>query len=683
MLLALALVAWITPGCALGPELPPLTCPGRGGPNFSEYRTAHLDVRTDVETGDAAAIVPALEREYQLIARLMQSELPGVTPPSNRVQVVLFRDHADVEALDPNTLGFFHVDANAWDSDPAVVLSVHRTAALRRLFQHEITHRFVAHYLPTAPAWLNEGLAQLWSTAQVEGDRIVVGKYDDELHHYGYQPNVRELFAADEWTFIRESSYYTEAWALVHMLQSEHSGYRARFERYLAQLGDGLRADLAWQGSFTGIDLDALERALNRYHVVLRYDTRTVGGAPAPSTSIAVNERKMSDEEVHLLWVSLRPWVRGNGAQLERDLTQAKIDPQPADYFYWAAGVWSAFGQNALARDLIATGIAKSPEDRRLLRGSLLFEVTPALGERLARVATDGVDFMDAAAGFAAAGRFSEARELAGRAVKADPGCTQCWMELGWLARDSGDLRAAVLAMQRAAWLSPDRGDLLEGLVGWIARAADAHLPRFPDPVGEMVPSLFVPSEGVELRARVIDQTSGAPLAGVWVHAGGDGGRFALVKSDEQGGVRLKIRPGLRLLTFLPGGARISDRRWVHVPPSSKPIDLGAIKLARGRIPDPMIAIDGIDPVNRDGRAYVKRVGPDSAASKAGVRAGEPLLRINGEDVHDLGPNAINLILSGPPGKSITVELGPAPSRTVSFALAPLLAPEHPAYDSE
>ena len=257
-------------------------------------------------------------------------------------------------------------------------------------------------------------------------------------------------------------------------------------------------------------------------------------------------------------------------------------------------------------------------------------------------------------------------------------------------------MRAAVLAMQRAAWLSPGRGDLLEGLVGWIARAADAHLPRFPDPVGEMVPSLFVPSEGVELRARVIDQTSGAPLAGVWVHAGGDGGRFALVKSDEQGGVRLKIRPGLRLLTFLPGGARISDRRWVHVPPSSKPIarrrrrspsskpiDLGAIKLARGRIPDPMIAIDGIDPVNRDGRAYVKRVGPDSAASKAGVRAGEPLLRINGEDVHDLGPNAINLILSGPPGKSITVELGPAPSRTVSFALAPLLAPEHPAYDSE
>ncbi len=97
------------------------------------------------------------------------------------------------------------------------------------------------------------------------------------------------------------------------------------------------------------------------------------------------------------------------------------------------------------------------------------------------------------------------------------------------------------------------------------------------------------------------------------------------------------------------------------------------VHLLRGHLPLDPKAFDGIDPVFRDGHAVVGEVAPGSPAALSGIQAGDALLAIDGADVSLLGPEAVNLLLAGDPGRTVSVTFARGgTARTATFQLAPV-----------
>lgn len=99
---------------------------------------------------------------------------------------------------------------------------------LYRTLAHEGFHQFLAYELgDRAPIWLNEGLAQYFETAVVQGNRLVVGEINrptlaaaQSLIAHRAAPAIAELIAMDQPTFYQHADRtYPTSWALVYFLR--------------------------------------------------------------------------------------------------------------------------------------------------------------------------------------------------------------------------------------------------------------------------------------------------------------------------------------------------------------------------------------------------------------------------------------------------------------------------------
>lgn len=90
---------------------------------------------------------------------------------------------------------------------------------------HEYVHLLTAASGPDAPAWLDEGLAEFWSSIVISGDRIVIGppqqKHLSVLRSRSWIP-IDDMIAHRRGTLPPSRSqtamFYAQAWAMVHYL---------------------------------------------------------------------------------------------------------------------------------------------------------------------------------------------------------------------------------------------------------------------------------------------------------------------------------------------------------------------------------------------------------------------------------------------------------------------------------
>jgi len=118
---------------------------------------------------------------------------------------------------------------------------------------HEYTHLFIEHLDLHLPLWLNEGLADVYSSLQPKGDKLMVGSPPpgrlNALMALG-PLDVRILLNVN-----RESAYYNNAqamaqfyaqsWELAHMLLLGKE-YRRRFPEFLTELSESKSAAQAF-----------------------------------------------------------------------------------------------------------------------------------------------------------------------------------------------------------------------------------------------------------------------------------------------------------------------------------------------------------------------------------------------------------------------------------------------------
>jgi len=146
--------------------------------------------------------------------------------------------------------------------------------SMRRVIFHEGVHWFVSGDQRRYPMWLNEGLAELFSTFESHKDKVTWGRSIDahviSLQRKSLLPLQQLLLVSHSDPMFNEgnrtSLFYSESWALVHYLVF---GYRKNAQgslnEFLTAYYDGsMTTEEAFKKTFE-MDFAAMESALDTY----------------------------------------------------------------------------------------------------------------------------------------------------------------------------------------------------------------------------------------------------------------------------------------------------------------------------------------------------------------------------------------------------------------------------------
>jgi hypothetical protein len=145
-----------------------------------------------------------------------------------------------------------------------------------RTIYHEYVHLLVNNSYGRAavPPWFNEGLAEYYSTFDIDDDRkVYLGRLVDyhlQLLRQQRLIPLRQLFGVDNYTLERNrhdvrSLFYAESWALVHYLILADDGRRLpQLGQFVAMLGRGVQTAEAFRKAFQ-IEPEEMEKELAKY----------------------------------------------------------------------------------------------------------------------------------------------------------------------------------------------------------------------------------------------------------------------------------------------------------------------------------------------------------------------------------------------------------------------------------
>lgn len=261
---------------------PPAVSPPQASEPYSRdwkrLRSAHFVAAGNADYASMRSVVAELEGFRRALLRSLPSLRVASAAPTT---VVLFKDDASFarfRPLDENGRRRDRVAAYLLSGPAAsyLVVPMHREAA--RTFHyafHEYTHLIVRENLGGVPEWLNEGLAEFYSTFRVapRERRAVLGEPPRNrlpaLTSGGRLP-LRDLLTMDRAArasagAARQQAFYAQSWALVHFLTLGDGGrHRAGIAAYLAAVAKGAPVEAAVPAAF-GLPLHELERAIASY----------------------------------------------------------------------------------------------------------------------------------------------------------------------------------------------------------------------------------------------------------------------------------------------------------------------------------------------------------------------------------------------------------------------------------
>ena len=162
-----------------------------------------------------------------------------------------------------------------------------------RAARHELVHLMLRHAATSAPRWLEEGLADYYSTLEAGGGRVRLGRAPQ-----GHLALLRRdsWMEADCLFSVRPGEeagpdgrltarYYAQSWALVRWLMLEGGG-PARVAAFLALLRNGRSQEAAFRGIWGLAPREALDRTRQRLDGLpadAAPDVRDSGAAASPS----------------------------------------------------------------------------------------------------------------------------------------------------------------------------------------------------------------------------------------------------------------------------------------------------------------------------------------------------------------------------------------------------------------
>lgn len=339
--------------------LPPLRpdAAARPLPSFAKGERAWTRVTSKNFTlvGDASEeqirrVASRLEQFRQAFALFSPGARLGSGVPTN---VVVFRDAVSFAPFKPargegraaDVAGYFAAGPEA----NFIALTAERRAEdPYAVIFHEYAHLLARSNMRNTPAWLNEGLAEYYSTFEptADGRRVRLGRavarHSQMLRRERLVPFASLLaqnFGSpfDEGARGHTSLFYAQSWALVHyLLHGRGAQGRAQFDAYVRALGEAHGEDAFFRAF--GLTPESLEAALHRYVERGVYLSEEVALGGRLERAPEMRAAPLGEAEAHAYLGDLLLHVRRLDAA-EHHLTRAvRLDPELA-YARAALGV--------------------------------------------------------------------------------------------------------------------------------------------------------------------------------------------------------------------------------------------------------------------------------------------------------------------------------------------------------
>jgi tetratricopeptide (TPR) repeat protein len=215
------------------------------GPSYAaesqwiELHSPGFDLYSSASPGSARDTI----RQFERVRSFFLQALGGPPAKPASVRLVAFGSSKEFEPyrLNEYAVAYYHPAAN-YDY---IVMS-HAAVDVFPVAVHEYVHLLVRHSGLELPPWLNEGLAELYSTLHPLGDKIVVGVLIpgrlQALLTEKWVPLATILAADHDSPYYNEKnkagSLYNEGWALTHMLYLRPE-YRAKFSQFVHTIASG------------------------------------------------------------------------------------------------------------------------------------------------------------------------------------------------------------------------------------------------------------------------------------------------------------------------------------------------------------------------------------------------------------------------------------------------------------
>lgn len=468
---------------------PPPADLGAPSTSWVELQSKHFVMDSNLSERQAQEALATLERAYKTFDDVVfppkhPTELP-------RIHVVMFEKQGEYEEYAPKASGAYFIPALPGAVQPEETLVLYGAPLadpqwvriVERPRLHELAHRFIRRSLGSVPLWLNEGLADYYSTLRIESDNVAIG-----LPPAGYSltydkvPKIEELLDMDRATFYSgragtvegralQRIHYVASWGLVHMLLNGPDEYRERAQGFLDAIAQHVPVKAAFERAYAKIDRAKMDEDLKQYLSPNRPTyaaKRAQYVAPEPPPPEVARQLSLAEE------------------QLLRAALTGPEDPRFELAIRAAAAAAPRAVKTRLARahaDRIAGRLDEAERELAMLESDapndedVLFEVVRLALARSTRggreVLERYADTVNRFASIASTGaelhaiaRYYLARDLPDqglrwlrRSIERDSFCEACLVTLARLDAEKGDLDTAITLLKRAIDAAPERGN--------------------------------------------------------------------------------------------------------------------------------------------------------------------------------------------------------------------------------
>ncbi len=390
----------------------------------------------------------------------------------------------------------------ASDDKSYLTLAVNRRENdLYAVIFHEYVHVLTSNFQRQLPAWINEGLAEYFSTFQLSRgeDKVRIGmpieSHLQHLRNQAFMP-LGQLLAVDESSpgyneQDKKRIFYAQSWALVHYLLLGNDGRRqGQFFKFLEAYSPDRPAEAQFREAF-GISPAEIEPELELYAARVNY----------PSEQIQLGEKLAFDESMKT--EALPPaevesylgdllWRINRAGDAEKHFTRAfAIDPESAFAHKTLGILYFRQGRYAQARNHLERAISRAPDDHlaQYYYGAAL--------------QWEQVDETRYVSGFTTES-ITRMRDAFERAIKLNPDFPDSYKQLAFMHLTLNEnLDQAVTLLKKSLELAPDREDFAYTLAQVYVRQK-----RFPEARGllDRIAVMKVKSDAYEnaLRLRAV-----------------------------------------------------------------------------------------------------------------------------------------------------------------------------------
>lgn len=446
----------------------------RPGTPWIALETPALSVLSNASPEATHRLLAELESFRRALGVLLGEQTTASAVPT---LVYLFRDGGDFATYDAErpecrgercAAGWFLATRQV--NLVAVDASVAEAA---RVALHEYVHFLVENTAPGLPLWLDEGLAEFYSTFEVTRRGAAVGRPIEShvrLLAQGRPPRLAELFTVGHEApagggHERSALFYAEAWALTHYLLVGDERRAPAGAELVARLAAGESEESAFRATL-GLELRDLERALAVYVRGPRFAYRILPYAATPEPGVPPARTVARAEALGRLGYLLAQFGDRALAAAEEHCAAA-LEAGPGEG--WAqlglAHVALTRGEGEAAVEWAAAAAGAAPAE-------------PLAHELLGTAVLDGLRAREPADPAADAAAVELARASFARALEGAPGFAPALAGLGFSYYWEEDPIPGLPPARAAARLMPHREDLAFDYLALAARAGEVELAR-------------------------------------------------------------------------------------------------------------------------------------------------------------------------------------------------------------